>query len=322
MSARALARPGAVVLLALAVWGCTESDDVTRDVGVIRVFPTARQSNDAADRTKPGLQLQYFADAGYVIDGDPGIQSALITLTEAVLDIDGNAIDLLLGDDTCVVHQSSVNVAVDGNCSGGLVVRSRSTPVTGTLTVRATIELRRVEPLVLQPMDDFDLDGVANSTDNCPLVSNADQQEGDVMGVGAACTAVSLATGLPDRDSDQSLVDPLDTITDDVDNCVYFPNQTQVDTREDGDLIADTIGDACPVQRADVEFAGSVRASSVLPVPAIEQAPLTTGFVIVDFGAAGTVIDCDWVLQKCTLVPGNVQACFSTSVGPIGVGCD
>ena len=55
MKARRLARPAAVLLGVFALAGCTETDDVTRDVGVIRVFPTARQSNDAGDRGKPGL---------------------------------------------------------------------------------------------------------------------------------------------------------------------------------------------------------------------------------------------------------------------------
>jgi len=39
----------------------------------------------------------------------------------------------------------------------------------------------------LQPMDDFDLDGVANEDDNCPRVSNPNQDDADDDEIGDAC---------------------------------------------------------------------------------------------------------------------------------------
>ncbi|MGB7934954.1 MAG: thrombospondin type 3 repeat-containing protein, partial [Gammaproteobacteria bacterium] len=51
--------------------------------------------------------------------------------------------------------------------------------------------------------DDTDCDGVPNSTDNCPLVSNADQSDFDLDGAGDQC----------DTDGDD------DTIADTADHC-------------------------------------------------------------------------------------------------------
>jgi hypothetical protein len=70
---------------------------------------------------------------------------------------------------------------------------------------------------------DEDQDGTENSEDNCPKVSNWDQQDTDGDGMGDACD--------PDDDRDGRL--------DNEDNCPLTPNWDQVDTDGDG------IGDVC-----------------------------------------------------------------------------
>ena len=72
---------------------------------------------------------------------------------------------------------------------------------------------------------DFDLDddGVIDSLDNCPLVSNADQANADGDGQGDACD--------PDDDND--------TIDDGLDNCPLVANLDQADSDGNG------VGDAC-----------------------------------------------------------------------------
>jgi len=70
---------------------------------------------------------------------------------------------------------------------------------------------------------DTDGDGVADVSDNCPNVSNADQLDQDGDGVGNACDV--------DQDGDGA--------SDGADNCALDPNGDQRDTDSDG------IGDEC-----------------------------------------------------------------------------
>ncbi len=70
---------------------------------------------------------------------------------------------------------------------------------------------------------DPDNDGLRNSVDNCPLVSNADQANTDGDGLGNAC----------DTDDDN------DTVLDGGDNCPLVSNVSQTNTDGDGS------GDAC-----------------------------------------------------------------------------
>ncbi len=74
--------------------------------------------------------------------------------------------------------------------------------------------------------DDSDDDGIVDSEDNCPYVSNPDQEDEDEDGIGDACEEI-------DNDSDG------DGVLDEDDNCPHDSNPGQEDEDEDG------IGDAC-----------------------------------------------------------------------------
>jgi Ca2+-binding RTX toxin-like protein len=83
--------------------------------------------------------------------------------------------------------------------------------------------------ILLPPVDpedgDIDEDGVADSVDNCPGDSNADQEDTDADGVGDACQVE------PDSDEDE--------VPDEADNCPEDANAWQEDSDENG------IGDVC-----------------------------------------------------------------------------
>ena len=80
--------------------------------------------------------------------------------------------------------------------------------------------------------NDIDGDGVDNTLDNCPLVSNASQTDSDLDGTGNAC---DLDTDLLDLDEDG--------IANLVDNCPLDINDMQHDSDSDGE------GDLCDLDR-------------------------------------------------------------------------
>jgi hypothetical protein len=106
---------------------------------------------------------------------------------------------------------------------------------------------------------DTDGDGVADDVDNCPLVSNPNQEDADRDGIGDACE-------LGDADGDG--------VSDDIDNCPDTPNTDQADFDADGvgdvcdncprtsnpnqeDANRDGIGDACEIiSDPDADFDG------------------------------------------------------------------
>lgn len=113
--------------------------------------------------------------------------------------------------------------------------------------------------------EDYDKDGVADETDNCPMDANADQKDSDGDGVGDKCDQKVMDTdgdGVPDaqdncinthnplqRDSDGDGVGDLcdpdaldadgDGVADKKDNCPNVPNNDQGDDDGDG------VGNAC-----------------------------------------------------------------------------
>lgn len=109
---------------------------------------------------------------------------------------------------------------------------------------------------------DTDGDGVPDISDNCPLVSNADQADQDGDGVGDACDSDIDGDGTdnqfdPCPQDPDDLCDPSedprdsdgDGIPDSADNCPTVANPGQEDTNTDG------IGDACTLADGEDEYA-------------------------------------------------------------------
>ena len=80
---------------------------------------------------------------------------------------------------------------------------------------------------------DADLDGIADTADNCPLLANPGQEDGDSDGIGDACD------NCPTTPNADQLDDDGDGVGDACDNCITTPNADQLDSDGDG------VGDAC-----------------------------------------------------------------------------
>lgn len=93
------------------------------------------------------------------------------------------------------------------------------------------------------PWMDTDLDGVVDSSDNCPEVPNHSQTDGDHDGIGDACKPVpvrlDLSAPLPDPAQTGTQDRDADGIRDDVDVCPDAPDRLQ------SDLDLDGAGDHC-----------------------------------------------------------------------------
>jgi hypothetical protein len=109
--------------------------------------------------------------------------------------------------------------------------------------------------------DDTDGDGVPNSQDNCPDVANELQEDADKDGVGDACDNCPDVSN-PDQDPSACVTDSdKDGVPDDMDNCPFIANADQTDDDDDGrgnpcdncpivsndqtDTDTDGVGDVC-----------------------------------------------------------------------------
>ncbi|MBI5140874.1 MAG: DUF1566 domain-containing protein [Nitrospirae bacterium] len=126
-----------------------------------------------------------------------------------------------------------------------------------------------------------DGDGVPDSTDNCPSVSNTNQADCDQDGIGDACDTASTCSTDTDHDG----------VFDDVDNCRYRANSDQLDSDNDG------IGNACEYAVPDTGQLGCFdSAGTPIACPKPGSAGAQDGSyninppLLIDFGR-GVVID-------------------------------
>lgn len=92
------------------------------------------------------------------------------------------------------------------------------------LTLIQSCDNESVDPIIVV---DSDNDGVSDGQDNCPSISNPNQEDSDNDGIGDVCDS----TNSTDTDNDG--------VPNDSDNCPDIPNPDQTDSDNDG------IGDAC-----------------------------------------------------------------------------
>ncbi len=284
------------VVFVLSSLACTETDEQLIDeIGVTRLF-----------LTDPALAFQSISDSEY------GPQWAQWKLNRAEMNIGGVVVDLAFGE-TCTVSDTVlITPFLEGACSGGIVVDSGMSTVSLTLEIES-FTLGRAEPVDLSG-DDYDVDGVWNDDDNCPLIPNPDQTDTNGDGVGSACSIVDPFTGTRIADNDG------DGVSDNFDNCVWADNPGQEDT---GGLAAeeipDLIGDACDEEESLVVSSAT---EIVLDPIVLDQALNSTSFLVVDFSSAGgRAVDCNFNAFSCTLYPDAVRFCSATSLAQAVQGC-
>jgi hypothetical protein len=316
---------GLLPLIVLA-GACEETDDHLFDeIGVTRLLPVD------PSLFRAGLEPE-----------DAAVQVVEWNVESAVLDIDSVLVGLI-GGEPCVFTDTAASTPLavgSAACRSGIVigassVESQDPPLleSQTITLLVTVSemrVRRARPVDLDATDDYDGDGVPNDADasgsafdapcglpgqtvgcddNCPLLANPDQADGNADGVGDACSVTDFA-GTTSRDSDG------DGDADSADNCVWIGNPDQADSSSP----RDGIGDACPEQVAEVVVAGSPAFSLALGPTGLVQPIGVTSFVTVDFNSL-RALACDWEGGTCALDPDQVRLCGYTSLFFATLGC-
>lgn len=193
---------------------------------------------------------------------------------------------------------AALPIAFSAACrTSGLTLLPRPEPLTATFRIRISrLELRAAARPDLAATSDPDGDGVPNLTDNCPIVFNPNQKNGneasEILRNGDACSDDDSSghPTIPDQD--------MDGVSDFFDNCLWYPSPAAAGETTPPDANRDGIGDACervaPVvlpqggltlECANVSF--NAQASRI-------------AFFRLDFGQPG-VLTCDAGFTGCTL---------------------
>ncbi len=187
--------------------------------------------------------------------------------------------------------------------TSGLSLGSGSQPITATLQITISrLELRAAARPDLSSAADPDGDGVPNSSDNCPIVSNADQANGNASQegvlVGDACSGLDTSGNATIADQD------LDGVPDRNDNCLWYPNPRASDQINPPDGDRNGIGDACE-RIAPVAFVSGPITIQCDNVSFTAEAS-KIALLRMDFGRPD-VLTCDAGFTGCTINPNALK---------------
>lgn len=283
---------GVALALAAGLVACSDIDPPVVTVAGMRLVPI-----------DPTLGLQ-------TLDGDR-LQVMEWVFESAVVTVGDETADLVAGASCDIEDNAIASPGSMAPCGDGVVVGSRTDPAPGTITARFTMSVTRAVPFA--GGGDFDNDGKPDDTDLCPLQADDPPPDDDVDpmdGIGDACDTINplnVDERLPDAD--------LDLIPDTLDNCVHIANTDQLDPEFDG------IGDACNEETATVSASGGTTIEVTAAIPPFDQPENVVRFIVLDFTNA-TTLTCDWGAGTCTLDPGSVVACTTTTGADVLAGCD
>lgn len=271
-----------ILLLSSGLYACSSSKSV---------FPAS--GSVALDLLDSGLKKQTASSASS--------QVVRWTLEGASAEIEGFGSYEFLGVTPCTyTHNVLARQTLQNACGGSSLVLGAD--VARSVTVQLVIsamEVRRAFRPDLSSSGDYDGDGVANGTDNCPLVPNPDQALYQGSAIGAACAFHDSDLAATYRDSDA------DGIEDEFDDCVWVANPNQADSNSDG------IGNACE-QVARVVFptgacpapgpyAGTAYACVSLSALSLTPSSGSLKTLTVDFDDRQTLVECDPSFTRCFL---------------------
>lgn len=293
----------AIALLVLAAGGCTTDIDDSVVVAVSTMVPSLADSDLTSQVVEAGGSLE-----GGTIQN---VYFKNVTILDMAYDEFQS--DMTFGEDCEFFQAWNTPVFTVGKCASGVIVDGDEQQREISLEVLiGEITVQRVPPLPLDPLDDYDADGVDNADDNCLLIDNPDQTDTGQKGYGDACAIFDFSVGVPRQDSDG------DTVPDSSDNCPYTPNPLQEDAGIilSGDItVPDGIGDACITETADT---GAVTVTTLAPVTA--TLPLRrVRWLTVDINDQSS-LSCSWMGGgSCTVETGPFVLCLDEAGG---FGCD
>ena len=132
----------------------------------------------------------------------------------------------------CIYAGSTVYGTEYTNASGNATINMNSTlPTDEMILLTITAKNKYVYIDTVWSGVDTDGDGIGDDCDNCPSVSNANQQDSDGDGYGNVCDNCPYTANPSQADTDE------DNVGDTCDNCIetYNPNQSDLDSDGDGD---------------------------------------------------------------------------------------
>lgn len=187
--------------------------------------------------------------------------------------------------------------------TSGLTIAPSAATLTATFRIRISrLELRAAARPDLTSTSDPDGDGVPNDLDNCPIVYNPDQANGnatsEVLRNGDACSDVDSSGNLTIPDQDK------DGVPDFFDSCLWYPSPVLSGEATPPDANRDGIGDACERVAPVILPEGGLTLDC--PNVAFNAQASRIAFFRLDFGRPG-VLTCDAGFTGCTLNPAALR---------------
>jgi hypothetical protein len=231
-----------------------------------------------------------------------------------------------LGDDGSSLHEAGVREAAVREASAREASTREAGPDLGPcppVSCPALCTLVDCTQALFDP-DDYDGDGVKDSVDNCPRVSNTKQQDTDGDKIGDACDNCPAVVNASQKDTDaDGLGDACDLdadndgVLDAQDNCPLAPNPPDSSGKQ-RDTDGDKLGDAC-----DSDADGDGVSNGVDNCPLVYNPGQAAADPILYGAACNTDLDKDNIqdsVDNCPMVANLDQK--DSDADKIGDACD